>query len=190
MSKVRSLKELRSVIDFKLSSPELIFSKVKNLGKLDLDMDVYLETIGRNLQRGNVWSVDQKRELIISVFHERYIPPVRVMSLINEQDEEKDIKQIIDGKQRLTTFMEFTTNEFFIRLDGTLFYYTDLPKDYKFAIDNYYILCQTAYDDYDEKFTDEDKINWFNQINFAGTPQDFIHMENLKKGLQKAKEKS
>lgn len=29
------------------------------------------------------------------------------------------------------------------------------------------------------EFTDEDKINWFRYINFAGTPQDAEHLRSL-----------
>ena len=34
-----------------------------------------------------------------------------------------------------------------------------------------------------EQISDDDKIRWFNQLNFAGTPQEQEHIDKLKKGL-------
>lgn len=107
---MKTLKELRSTIDFKLSSTDLYFSRIKDLPKLKLDLEVWLPTRNCNLQREKVWTIQQKRELIMSVFVERAIPPVCIMSLIDKDEKNSlgnDIKQVIDGKQRLTTFMDF-----------------------------------------------------------------------------------
>lgn len=41
----------------------------------------------------------------------------------------------------------------------------------------YYI----ANEDYGKPFTDQDKIDWFTYINFAGTPQETEHFNKLQK---------
>ena len=105
---MKPLKELRK-IDFKLSSTQLFFSKVKDLPKRKIDMDVYLPSKDMNLQRDFVWDIHQKQQLIMSVFLERYIPYICVASLI---DGDNDKLQIIDGKQRLSTFISFLNDEF------------------------------------------------------------------------------
>jgi hypothetical protein len=61
-----------------------------------------------------------------------------------------------------------------------LFY--ELPDEYQWKIVNYNVSVQIIYEPWEEskRFTDLDKINWFKLINFAGTPQDKEHMDNLK----------
>jgi uncharacterized protein DUF262 len=176
---MKSLKELRT-IDLKLSSIDLYFSKVKELERRKLDMDVWLPSRNTNLQRGNVWTIAQKRELIISVFLERYIPPVCIMSLIDGDGvHEQDIIQVIDGKQRLNTFIEFINDKFFIELEDMSYLCSALPDDYKKAVLNYEIKGQTCYEFHEKKITDDDKVNWFKRINFFGTPQDIEHLKTI-----------
>ena len=177
---MKTIRELQR-IDLKLSSPDLYFCYLKNLPDMKLDMDVFLPTKNMNLQRKEVWNLNQKQELIKSIIFERYIPPICVLSIINPDDiNGNDIKQIIDGKQRLTAMIDFYQNRFQIELENQLYYYNDLPKDYQSFIGHYTIKCLTAYEDYDVKITDAQKIDWFNRINFAGTPQDIKHMNKLK----------
>jgi len=177
---MKSLKELRN-IDFKLTGTELFFSRVKNLTERKLDFDVFLPSLNMNLQREKVWNLTQKRELIMSVFLERYIPSVCLMSLIDGDGvSEADVIQVIDGKQRLTTFIDFLNDEFSINLEGMEFYFSELPEDYSRAIAYYEIKSQVAYEQFERRFTDKDKIDWFSRINFFGTPQDIEHLKKLK----------
>lgn len=57
-------------------------------------------------QRGNVWSSRQKSELIESILMGIPLP---IMYFFQE---ETGVKQVIDGKQRLTTLFDFLDNEF------------------------------------------------------------------------------
>lgn len=177
---MKTLRELRHV-DLKLSSTDVYFSRVKDLGKKKLDMDVFLPTKNKNLQRGNVWTLEQKQQLILSIFYERYIPAVCVMSIVDKSGKgiTDDICQIIDGKQRLTAMMEFYDNKFKIELEGGLYYFKQLPNDYRNAFAWYDIKCQIAYEDFDTKVTDQQKIDWFMRINYFGTPQDIDHLKSL-----------
>lgn len=167
-----------------LSSRNLYFSDVRTLHRRKLDMEVFLPSRGFNLQRDFVWTLEQKRELIISILIERPIPNIAVMSVIDNSKTyngiEDDILQIIDGKQRLCTIIEFYDNKFtLLDSDGKEYFYKDLSeiKQKKFRL--FSIRCQIAYEDIGKPFSDEDKINWFRMINFTGTPQESDHMKKL-----------
>jgi len=136
------------------------------------DFDVYLPSRKMNLQRPLVWTLDQKRSLIESVLIRRSIPSICVVQTLD------DTYQVIDGKQRLNAFIEYVQGGF----DFCGYYCDDLPKDYAGQINRHWI---TAYRlcEYDTPITDDEKIEWFNWINFAGTPQDIAHMEALKDAL-------
>ncbi len=136
------------------------------------DFDVYLPSRKMNLQRPLVWTLDQKRSLIESVLIRRSIPSICVVQTLD------DTYQVIDGKQRLNAFIEYVQGDF----DFCGYYCDDLPKDYAGQIKRHWI---TAYRlcEYDTPITDDEKIEWFNWINFAGTPQDIAHMEALKDAL-------
>lgn len=177
---MKSLKDLRN-IDLKLSSTDLYFSKVKELSRRKLDFDVWLPSRNTNLQRAKVWTLAQKRELIMSVFLERFIPSICVMSLIDGDGvHDQDIIQVIDGKQRLTTFIDFIDDEFSIEIDDNEYYFNNLPEDYRKAVLNYEIKGQTCYEFHEKKITDDEKVNWFKRINFLGTLQDIEHLNRIK----------
>jgi hypothetical protein len=44
-----------------------------------------------------------------------------------------------------------------------------------------WVTADVAYEYHDALISDEWKIAWFEMINFAGTPQDIEHLNNLKK---------
>ena len=184
---MKTLRELRSHNLRNVSSPDLCFSRIKDLPKKFLDFDVFLPSKCMNLQREKVWNLTQKRELIMSIFLERFIPCVCIMSLINGdmKDEngkwKEDILQVIDGKQRLTTLIDFLNNEFTIELEGQEYFFKDLPEDYQSAYLYKDVKGQLAYEDTKVRFTDQDKIDWFKRINFFGVPQDIEHINKLMK---------
>lgn len=191
---MKNLKELRK-LDLKLSSTGLYFSQIKDLSKRKLDMDVFLPSKGVNLQRERVWTLQQKKELIMSIFIDRTIPHICVMSIIDDKDKSEngkydDILQIIDGKQRLCTFLDFLNNDFTIEMEdnemgGRIireYFFNQLPDDYQHAFLFYEIKSQVAYEPLEKRFTDEDKIDWFKRINYFGTPQDKEHLILIEKG--------
>jgi uncharacterized protein with ParB-like and HNH nuclease domain len=178
---MKTLKELRDN-PLKVSSTELAFSRIKDLPNRKIDLNVWLPSIEANLQRGDVWSLHQKRQLIMSIFMDRYIPHLHIMSLVDRTDEstKDDILQVIDGKQRLSAMMGFLDNQFEIIIDDELYYLKDLPKEYQIYFNHYHIKAQIAYEDYNTPFTDKEKIDWFERINFFDTPQDINHLNTLK----------
>lgn len=167
---MKSIEQLRKGLPDRIDN---VNSSIKYFATLKIDYDVFLPTRNKNLQRDFVWTLEQKRELIWSIFYGRNIP---ALSLINRFD---DVWQVIDGKQRLSTFISFYKNEFDIDIEGTLYTFETLPEDYKNEIKRFTFKYYYMYEDRPNQFSDDVKINWFKFINYAGTPQDLEHMNSL-----------
>jgi len=145
-----------------------------------IDFDVFLASKGKNLQRGFIWTELQKQELIISVLKGVKIPPITAIQY-RESNRlgRKCILKIIDGKQRLSTLLSFYRNEFAIEFEGKNYFFNDLSNQAKSEIDDC-LRFDIGYEYDDEQISDDEKIAWFEMINFVGTPQDKQHLENLK----------
>lgn len=145
---------------------------------ITIDWNVYLPTKGMNLQRDFVWTLEQKRELIYSIFKGIQLPPI---SIIQYRDKTKNVTyKIIDGKQRLSTIISFVKNEFSIIWNNKEYFFDDL--DHRIQGEFLFhgtIRSNIGYEYDDDPISDDDKIKWFNLINFAGTPQDKEHMNKL-----------
>lgn len=136
------------------------------------DFDVYLPSIGKNLQREFVWTLEQKQELIRSVILGRKIPEVAVVKHTDKQG--LSTIQVIDGKQRLSTLMSFIKGEFSV--DG--YFYEDFNggKEFRTALN---INAKIYYSHHDDLITDEQKVQLFKMVNFSGTPQEAEHFQGL-----------
>jgi hypothetical protein len=153
-----------------IGSGDLCITQGKYVLDRKFDFDVYLPTRGMNLQRPLVWTIAQKRALIESVIIRRSIPPISVVYTLD------DIYQVIDGKQRLSAFIEYVQDGF----DFCGYHFSELPPDYKGQINRHFICAYQLCEYHEEPISDDDKIEWFNWINFAGTPQDEKHMQRLR----------
>lgn len=175
---MKTIRELRTQLTF---NPHELNSQVKYFAEnVDIDYDVYLPTKGFNLQRDFVWSLEQKQELIWSILMNRRIPRMAMMNIIVRDGEELgDTYQIIDGKQRLSTMIDFYNNKFPLLIDGINYLFNALPQDYQNVIGGYKFAYYIANEPIEKPFTDQDKIDWFKLINFAGTQQDKEHFEKL-----------
>lgn len=154
---------------------ELVRTELRSIICTKIDFDVYLPTLQKNLQRGFVWTLEQKRELIWSMLLQRPIPNLSLY--IDSDDDSNDIKQVIDGKQRLSTMIDFLNDKFTLLIEGKEYLYSQLPTDYQIAIRCRPIPCYLAYNS--RPLSDQDKINWFKMINFGGTAQDVEHLKGL-----------
>lgn len=172
---MKTVKQLRETSLY----PSEITSSVSYFKKLNIDWDVYLPTKGKILQRDFVWTLEQKRELIWSVLLGRYIPHCAVINCLDMNDEHLSRYEIIDGKQRITTLIYFTEDKFTLSIDDIEYLFSELPEDYQTAINRYYFRYYIVDEPFDKKITDDEKIKWFKLINFAGTPQDIEHLNNL-----------
>ncbi len=147
-------------------------------GDTFFDFDVYLPSKGINLQRDFVWTDLQKEELILSILKGIKLPPVTLIQF-KSKTSKITVLEVIDGKQRLSTIKDFISNKFPIIFNGWKYFYDDLNFKCHDAIRN----CITANIGYSYDYkpiSDEDKISWFEMINFAGTPQDIEHLNKLK----------
>lgn len=142
-----------------------------------IDFDVYLPTKGMNLQRPFCWTLEQKQQLIYSIVKRAFIPK---LAILIDKNSDEPVYQIIDGKQRLNAMLEFMRNEFPLSIAGREYYFTDCDDRLQMDIRSYSPYCEAAYFYDTEPISDDDKIAWFEQINFAGTPQDIEHLNKLK----------
>lgn len=151
-----------------IGNGDLCIAQGKNVLNKKFDFDVYLPSKKMNLQRPLVWTLEQKQSLIESIIIRRSILPISVIFTLD------DVYQVIDGKQRLSAFIEYLQGDF----PFCGHYCDELPKDYLGQIKRHYI-CAYRLCEYDTPVTDDEKIEWFQWINFSGTPQDISHMEKL-----------
>lgn len=176
---MKTISELRTVLRF---HPQEINSSIEYFAKYcKIDFDVYLPTKGVNLQRDYVWDIRQKRELIWSILMNRHIPRMAMLNVVSEKEDISGTYQVIDGKQRLSAMIDFYKGEYTLEIDGEFLLFSELPEDYQRVIAGYMFPYYIVNEDFGNKFTDEDKINWFRYINFAGTPQDEQHLHKLLK---------
>lgn len=95
------------------------------------------------IQRNSVWSIDKKTLLIVSILEEISIGEIKTQVIRHNK---KKFRNVLDGKQRLTTIRDFVRNRFpltnalvqsfdengeklFIDISGM--YFDDLPKQYQ-----------------------------------------------------------
>lgn len=149
----------------------------------DLDFDVYLKTKNKNLQRDLVWTLEQKRQLIWSILKRMHIPKITVINYKRHlgPNTNRNLLQIIDGKQRVNAFISFIRGDFGIELNGNEYFLNDLDEILKGQIMSYYFVADEYYEYSDDLFTDDEKIYLFELVNFFGTPLDIKHLEDLKK---------
>ena len=173
---MKSLKEIRLAFDL---NPTENASIVKHFKRYNIDWNVYLPSKGKNLQRDFVWTIEQKRELIYSILIGRHVPHCAIINAIDPKNDNEDLYLIIDGKQRLSTIFDFIDNKFTIILEGNEYLFSDLPDEYQTAINYFHFRYYVVNEPWNNRITDEQKIAWFKFINFAGTPQDKEHINNL-----------
>lgn len=146
------------------------------------DFDVWLPSKNMDLQRPLVWEHFQKEELVFSIFKNIKLPPISVLKTYRKEEDWKTrnfIYEVIDGKQRLTTLIAFINGEFSITWKHKQYFFEDLHP----YLQSDFFNCITAnigYNYPEKPISDEDKIKWFEMINFAGTPQDIEHLKALK----------
>lgn len=187
MSKLK-LSDVRKTLPFNVVTSTSVFVYLKdalpgNKYGYKIDFDVYLPSKQKNLQRPLVWTLEQKQELILSVLKGIKIPDISV--IIYQDDsrlstERERVYKIVDGKQRLSTMIDFAQSKFPIVWEGKEYFLNDLDDWGQRAILFFVPKGNIAYEYKDSMISDDDKIAWFEMINFAGTPQDFEHLKNLK----------
>ena len=153
-----------------------------NSFEIKWDFDVFLPSINKNLQRGNVWNLAQKQELIRSLILGKNInePTIIIYRKLCTNVVRKI--EVIDGKQRITAILEFLQGKF--EVDG--YFYADFNlNNPKYPNANCFkkklsVKVNMYYSYEDCPITDQQKIELFKMLNFSGTPQDEQHLNSLK----------
>lgn len=145
------------------------------------DFDVHLKSIGKNLQRGYCWTEAQKQAFILSLLQGKGVTPLHINHNCDE-----DTYEIIDGKQRLSTLLDFYNNKFPIVIDDCEYFYKHLSRNLSYRIS---LFSFNAHYHRERKLnpksilSDEDKIKWFLYVNNTGTPQQDEWINDLKKEI-------
>jgi len=166
-------------------SKGLSFYKISNWPEnFNIDFDVFLPSKGLNLQRGYVWTIEQKRAFILSVLKDQKCPSIVVVQhdlrgTMNRGDSQW---QIIDGKQRLSTILNYIDNKFPIVIEEGIFFFKDLPKDCQQQIEFFNLTVDVHYSYQSKPISDDTKISLFEDCNWLGTPQDIEHFKRIKNG--------
>lgn len=183
-----SLNQIRKPLNFKIQKGISmdIDEFLEIYDDVVVDYDVYLPTKDMNLQRPLVWTLEQKQELIISVLKGIDLASISVIIYRDDMSDKGKTKKIqttkvIDGKQRISTLVSFIRNEFPLIIDGNTYYYSDLDDDALYPLNGFYFKSDRVYEYPDKLISDDDKIAWFEMINFAGTPQEIDHLNKLKR---------
>lgn len=179
------LSDIEKKIDFKIqrhTTMHYLCQLADGAYGIKLDFDVYLPTKGMNLQRPLVWTLFQKQQLILSALKGIQLPPIQFILFTDDRSPDKtQVYQIIDGKQRLTTLISFYRGEFPIIWEGKEYFFKDLDEWAARRISHMTLDSDRVYAYPDDDLSDNQKIAWFEMINFAGTAQDVEHLNNLKK---------
>lgn len=122
-------------------------------------------------QRGNVWTQTEKELLIESIFENRDIGKFVIVMRPFSEDRSAPNAEILDGKQRLTTLIEFYENRFEYR--GVLF--NDLHWRDQLHFERYMI----NWAELNEKTTQRQKYEYFLKLNVAGVPQSKDHIQHV-----------
>lgn len=131
-------------------------------------------------QRDIVWTMEQKQKYVENLFLEKAV--ITPTLILNWENIDKNVFEVIDGKQRLCTCFEFINNKFSI-FDNV--FYRDLSAE-----DRTFILKHnvnyTRIEKLDNKnLSDEDKIELFLEINELGTKVSQEHLNRVKDMLNK-----
>ena len=128
-----------------------------------------------DFQRNKVWNPKQKCELVESILMGIPIP---IMYLFEQKDGKR---QVVDGRQRITTIIEFLNNDFPLKnlkiLRGSNFnncYFKDLDPKYQIRFEDYQLFFYII----QPPTTERIKYDIFDRVNRGGTSLNNQEMRN------------
>ena len=128
-------------------------------------------------QRTLVWTLKQKQDYINNLFNG--MAEIRPTILLYYEDK-KDIYEVLDGKQRLTTLFQFIDNEFAIIVDGEEVYFNDLiDTDKKFILNHNVYWTRIMSFKVLEPIALEDKLTLFLEKNYLGTHMSYEQINKV-----------
>jgi len=166
----RTKEEFNKIPIFKNQSNLMYRLRFTNTGLNDIFSTKYHFGLDMNppYQRDYVWSLEQKQQLIESIFN---VVPIGVFVFHrNSFNCESELYTVIDGKQRINALTEFYENRF--QYKGK--YFNELHPTDQNCIENYGILKATC-----EEFTLKEQMEVFVKINSTGVKQDEHHLKQV-----------
>lgn len=181
------------------STPHLISGRIENALRnpidcslrdierswlIDFEVPIIVNGKAKNLQRGYVWTQEQKNDYILHVARTRNVVGIVVCEV--ELKDESKVYQVIDGKQRLSTLLAFMRDKFPVMLpNGESWYFSQMPKYELLQWGRIWVRVNMLYDvqsfDSSEyKVSDEERVAVFEWLNYKATPQDAAHLQYLK----------
>lgn len=125
-------------------------------------------------QRDFCWDLADKEKLIESIFSYRDIGKF-VMIHLPYKDRQTPCYEILDGKQRISTIIEFMEDRF--KYKG--YYYSEMRAVDKRLFGDAMISWAEVSD-----LTEADKYHYFLELNVSGKPQDQKHLDYVSKLLK------
>jgi hypothetical protein len=152
------------------------------VGECNFNPYVYINGIKQYYQRPLVWSIEDKQNLIESIYYGIGCGSI-VIKLYSWDDLQKKADagetelyfcDVVDGKQRLNTVYEFVNNKF---CDKNGNFYEQFSKRAQHLFLDHQLF---AYGELLSSVKDEDVLKQFLKVNFAGVPQSSEHIEYVK----------
>lgn len=136
----------------------------------------------RYYQRPLVWSDEDKRNLIDSIYNNIDCGKIlirnrgwkEIENLIDKGETEVAWCDVVDGKQRLNAVMDFIDGKF---ADNYGNYYEDLSENAQRRLTDHQLF---SYSELPENSSDESVIEQFLRLNFCGVPQSKEHIQFVK----------
>lgn len=127
-------------------------------------------------QRDLCWTLEDERSFIESIYHDIDCGTILVRKYswkalerkIRQGETEVAFKDIVDGKQRINTLIRFVTDQF---TDAHGNYFSDLSAQAQHKFENSQAL---GFAQMNEDVTDEDVLEAFLSVNFAGKPMSYV----------------
>lgn len=142
---------------------------------------VFVEGEKQYYQRPLVWELKDKQLLIESIYNGVDCGKILIrlrgweeLRQLQKGGHELAWKDVIDGKQRISTIKEFLDNKF-PDIKGN--YYKDLSNVAQNRLTSHQLL---SYSELPEGTKDEEVLRQFLRLNFAGVPQSKEHIEFVK----------
>lgn len=141
---------------------EIGTESIHNFRLLNMDNELDLNA---PYQRGNVWSQQQNSDLISSILDGFFIMNISYRKVLNK-NKSKKVKEIVDGKQRLSAILSYKNDEFRlskcgdITIDGNTYqidkkFYSDLDDVVKQQFESYKIATTEYFDATEEEIREQ-----------------------------------
>lgn len=169
-------------VDLKFDSSDVIYSNCCIDGLLTKYFHFGID-LNPKYQRGNVWTEEQKVKLIDSIYRDINIGSIVLVEKqwFNEYNVVSEMYEVLDGKQRLTTIIDYISSKFKYR--GK--YYYELSENTRHEFENKQILVGNLKLNRESQTYNRKKVlEQFIRLNECGTSMEKSIIDNAKKMIE------